>query len=225
MAVLVSPTEPKDCIKSFDELTSSIPESYGADYMIVTKHVKWGGQRKEFPYDFLSSYQDGRLSKETDLLQSLDLSEVILEGEPSYTKTGILILDRHVPRQYTRAQIEHMVLSVKFAKGIDVVWTTDKNDTISYIKRVEEYLMQDKQHLSLFRRPKPKTLWGTTAIDVTRAGVLQALPSVGPALAGKILEAFGGHLPLYWDCSFEDLLAIPGISKARAEKIWEVFGG
>jgi hypothetical protein len=39
-------------------------------------------------------------------------------------------------------------------------------------------------------------------------------------LAGQILDAFEGDLPLCWTVSKADLAAVPGVGKQRLERLW-----
>ena len=79
--LLVAPTEPPQ-LKKLGKV-SSVPESYGLDYMFITHNSLISGvQRKQFPGDFTSSLNDGRLGKE--IVQMGPLGDRDWETLPSF---------------------------------------------------------------------------------------------------------------------------------------------
>lgn len=224
MTILVSPTD-SDLAKILgeDALVSSLPERRGADVLIYSQHGVYGAQRKAVPHDFISSFHDGRMVRETTLLpEYTNYCEIICEGEFRYHADGSLVTNYKVPRKYSRTQIEAMKLSIRFVKGVEIVYTENTVRTADYIKIVESYLSKEK-HMGLFTRPKVKGLWPIPTQDELWSWVLQGFPEVGPGLAEKMLESFG-KIPLVWDCTLEEMMMVPRIGK-RAEKIWSILPG
>ena len=90
MTGLVSPTD-RDIATGMGSrlLVSSLPEAYGADILLITPEITIGIQRKEIPHDFISSIQDGRLTKETSLMsEKCDVPIVLGEGHFRYFPNG-----------------------------------------------------------------------------------------------------------------------------------------
>lgn len=221
LRILGAPSEPAEAIEELDAIVSSLPEEVGADYLIYSNHGVWGAQRKEFPWDFTSSFSDGRLTKETTRLVQLDFFEIIIEGAPRYDD-GMLRMREFGGRKYSEAQIEHMLMSLKFVKGTPVTWTSNIHETAKYIKLVASFFEEEK-HTSLFRMPKPKGQWGIRTADDKKHAVLQSFEGVGPSLADNILHHFHGRLPLKWTCAFDELLLVRNIGHSRATKLWQTL--
>lgn len=224
MTVLLSPTESELAKRLGDgAIVSSIPETHGADIFIPSKYGSYGGQRKECPHDFISSFADGRMARETSLLaKTTTFCDVICEGKFRYSADGSLITSHKVPRKYYRAQIEAMKLDIRLVKGVEIAYTDDIVETTAYIKIVEKF-MNKEVHTGLFRRPTGKGLWGTPTTDELWLWILQGFPEVGPGLADKIINHFK-IIPLNWTCSYEQLLQVPGIGVGRGKKLWRAMG-
>ena len=222
MTILLAPTENKLLNLLGDKvIVSSIPEERGADILIFSKNGVYGAQRKEFPYDFIASFNDGRMARETTLLaKNTDFHEVICEGRAEYLN-GILMTSSKVPRRYTKHQIEGMRLDIRLVKHVDIAYTEDIYDTSAYIKIVETFMAKEV-HTGLFRRPAAQGLWGSPTSDEVALWILQGFPEVGPGLAEAILKHFG-TIPMKWTCEFEDLLKVHKIGPSRARKLWNAL--
>ncbi len=62
--------------------------------------------------------------------------------------------------------------------------------------------------------------WGQKDRNEELLWILQGFPGVGVATAEKILDAFGGTIPLKWVCTVQDLMEIHGISRSKAQQLW-----
>jgi len=223
ITALIAPSEPSKAADELSAITSILCEQHGADYLIYSKAGIWGGQRKNVPHDFISSMTDGRMARETTLLQDLAFPEVICEGPFEYYHDGTLVTSPKVPVKYNKVQIEGMKLDIRLVKGIPIVFTEDLDDTIAYIKLVEKFLSGEK-HIGLFRRPKAKGAWGIPSGSEEASWVLQGLPGMGVGLADNVLQHYG-RLPIKWDTTYEELLRVPKIGVSRAKKLWSALGG
>src|SRR5690606_37254518 len=68
--LLISPTEPP-AVRALGT-TSSTPELYGCDILIVANKTRTGVQRKKFPEDLVASLADGRLYSQLPKMAALD---------------------------------------------------------------------------------------------------------------------------------------------------------
>lgn len=226
--ILGSPTEPDEIIDRLDAIRSSLCEQKGADYLIYGPEGLFGLQRKECPHDFLSSCMDGRLARETNLLAECCKFRVVLcEGSFRYFPDGSVVTG--VPKgvkafqRFTRSSVRKIQMDIRFIKGVDVDYSDDIEDTIQYIKVVHEYITSEK-HMGLFSRPKAKGAWGSPTASEKDLWILQGFPGVGPGLAISIVNHFG-HIPLKWDCTYDELVRVPKIGGGRASKLWAALQG
>ncbi len=228
--ILLSPSEVALAGKLKEEaITSSIPEQKGADILIYSKHGLLGMQRKEVPHDFLSSFTDGRMSRATSLLQQgCTFTRMICEGTFKYWPDGTVHLGmtkarKKIPTSYNHKHIHGMLNDIEFIKGIMIRWTNDIDDTVTYIRSVVNFLEAGK-HFGLYTRPSAKGVWVVPKAKDIHLWVLQSFPGVGPAVADKIVERFGG-IPLQWTCTMEELMAVPRLSKERAAEMFNSLSG
>src|SRR5215472_11777188 len=90
--MLISPTEPAE-FRVLGEV-SSVPELYGADFLMYGPKIgRVGVQRKEIN-DFVASIRDDRLAKEVAQLKSLNVGMLVLEGGVEWTNDGSLLSTR-----------------------------------------------------------------------------------------------------------------------------------
>lgn len=222
--MFVAPTEPT----IFTELgvVSSKPEEYGADFMWDSELGLVGVQRKQFPGDFLASIHDGRLNREYQQMQGLDIAVLLLEGRGRWSANGHLIEDygnkREPKRRWTRSQHRNYLASVQTFKNVQVQQSESKADTVVFLTHFKAWSMQ-KEHQGLLVRPAAQAsgYWAQISNRDFQRHLLQGLPFIGPKLANAILDKLGMIFKL--GVTFEDLLEVPGIGPGRAKKIMDVF--
>jgi ERCC4-type nuclease len=226
MTVLVSPTD-RDVLAGLGDkaLVSSLPEAYGADVLLITEEITIGLQRKEIPHDFISSVQDGRLTKETSLLaEKCDIPFVVGEGHFKYFPNGSVAssapreVQRAVFDRFTKKSIRKLIFEIMMIKHCHYIETNDMADTIQFIIDMIEFI-ETPNHTGLSRMPKTKGAWGAPTVPELQMGILQAFPGVGPGLAKSIYNHFG-HTPLMWTCTVDELNAVPKIGANRAWKLY-----
>lgn len=222
MKALLSPSE-KDLahVLGDNAITSSIPEEKGADVLLYTQHGLFGIQRKSIPHDFISSIQDGRMARSTTLLKETCQFRLLLcEGRFRFYPDGKLDMGPRVPTRYTFRHIRGMLFDIRYVKNIEIDYTDDIRDTADYILTLAEFFGRDK-HLGLYTRPSATGAWiAPTSKDID-LWLLQSFPGIGPSLADNILNAFGGRLPLRWNCTLEELMGVPKLGGKRAKVLWE----
>lgn len=219
--ILLSPSE-VSLAEEFkdDAISSPLPEQKGADILIYSRHGLVGMQRKEVPHDFISSFTDGRMTRATSLLeQSCTFTRLICEGTFKYWPDGTVHLGmtkgkKRIPTRFTRKHIHGMLNDIEFTKGIMIRETNNLDDTVAYIRSVVNFLEGNK-HLGLYTRPSAKGVWIVPIAKDIQLWLLQSFPGIGPSMADKIVQKFGG-IPLKWTCTPDDLASIPRISKERA---------
>lgn len=223
MTFLISPTE-RDALKYTNGrgIVSSIPERYGADFLIFSPRGRCGIQRKKFPDDFFASIDDGRLAKELSQLAYLEFRLLVPEGDPQYTSDGHLMDERHA--RWTRRSVRNYLRSVRIQQGVDVEWSCDLKDTVDIVCELEEYLKTDI-HRSTMTRPKNSVMkgeWGEFNKRDWARYFLQGLPGVGSKRAEAIFDTFG-RVPLEWSVSPEEMQRVWGIGKKTARTLFELF--
>ena len=216
--MLCSPTEPK-ALKKLGKV-SSIPERYGADFLIMGKRIRIGVQRKQFPADFISSLDDGRLYSQLPSLTDLDLSLLIIEGHGRWTEDGELIADKY--HQFTIRQLHGLLFSIMFEFGVPSIWVADMGDTADVLINLEAWAKKTK-HTSLKSRPGPdKSSWGSTSEKHRAQHVVQGFPGVGQELAGRIVDKFEG-VPLKWTVGIDEMMEVEGIGKKKASGMYHAL--
>lgn len=215
--MLVSSTEPFT-FKSLGK-SSTLPEKYGCDFLIISRKMKTGVQRKKFPEDLLASLADGRLYQQVHQMIALDRAVIVLEGYGKWTMDGELI-SNHFTQSFTKRQLYSLIASLAFEFGVEVLIVRDARETMEFLESLESWAGKEK-HQSLRSRPGPsKDSWGRVGIREVGIHLLQSFPGVGPELAGRIYDTFGG-VPLSWEFSGpESLMMVPGIGRSKAESIY-----
>jgi len=205
-------------------LSSSVPESKGADVLFSTRHGLFGVQRKQVPHDFLKSVRDGRLARELSLLRLLPLRLLVLEGEFQYWPDTTVFLKgvpKNVFKGLNKVSIMKLKMDIMLIHSVPIITTNDIEETAFFIRLAREYIEKPK-HVGLYMRPGCSTDWGTPDEDDLGSWILQGIPGVGPSLANNIIKSFGA-VPLQWACDLSDLMAVPNIGPGRARKMWNAL--
>lgn len=223
MTYLLSPTEVqlKEKLGNIGVI-SSLCEERGADVcMYLSNGISIGVQRKETPMDFISSVNDGRLSKELPLIKEcFKVPVLLMEGKLWYDSQGrVTIPGKKDPLRFTRNQVESMKLSIKYVHGVDIIETNDIDDTIHWLMNLRDYFSKSEHRGFLGRNPLISA-WGTSSAKERQYHILQGFDGVGVGLAKKIIDHFG-KIPLKWDCSENELMSVKLIGKSRAKKLWD----
>lgn len=230
--VLLSPTEGALTEKLGDlAIISSVPEQKGADVLIYCKQGLIGLQRKEVPNDFISSFIDGRMTRETSLLiKHCQITRIIGEGKFQYWPDGRALTGqidpktkKPMPSRFTRNHIRGMIFDIELVKGITIDWTENTDDTVAYIKDIINFASREK-HLGLYSRPAIKGAWYVPTASEVQLWLLQGFQGIGPQTAENIVKHLG-KMPLGWTCTFEELRSVPGVSKKKAEEMWAILEG
>jgi ERCC4-type nuclease len=208
MTILVSPAEPAALRKIGP--TSPLPETLGADFLIVTDQGFVGVQRKEVR-DLVASIRGDRIARELGQSGGLLRMVLIVEGDWAWDRTGS---SRTVPG-LLKAQYDGFCLSIQ-SHGWWVLTSETMTDTIRLIGQVDSW-WQKPNHGSLYQRPKSRALWGTHRNREWGVHWWQAIPGVGVGMAGVLYDHVG--VPVRWTIGEADLLAVPGIGKGRAAQI------
>ena len=74
--------------------------------------------------------------------------------------------------------------------------------------------------MSWLMRPKPTAPWGRPESRDWNLHLAQSFQGVGPVQAERIIDHFGGVLPISWTCTKKELGAVQGIGKMRLDQLW-----
>ena len=217
MTLYISPTEPEP-IRLMGR-TSSLPERYGVDVLFGARGRLCGVQRKRVD-DLVASLRDGRLAKELVQMRQLHRALVLVEGAWTWTNDGRWVDDP----SFTRAGWWGLMWSLMLEHGVGVLQVTTLEETVAAIRRFAQWAAKPS-HVSLVRRPKAQGAWGKPDAREWAIHLLQGLPGVGPELAGRIIDHFGGRVPLVWACPEAELRKVPGIGPKRARELYRALGG
>lgn len=218
--ILVAPSEPGQ-LHTLGP-TSSVPEQYGADILIIEDDLMVGVQRKAFPDDYLASRNDGRLATSLTKLTQCPIRILILEGTPRWSTSGSLV-HNHITLQ--RAHVRAALFTASITYGITPHWTDDPLDTCDFIRDLARWLAKD-YHNSLAQRPgpyKPPEQRQFTPRD-RAVHILQGFDGIGPELAGHIYDHFG-YLPLTWSSPPDALEEVPGMGPTRVRRVMSLTRG
>ncbi len=222
VGLLVAPTEPK----AFDVLgdRSSVPETYGCDFLGTPQGRLVGIQRKTCA-DLVASLRDDRLSRELSQIQALHRSVLCVEGAWGWNSEGTATKvhggDGKGSSGFTRSQFDGVMLSCQ-VNGMIVLHSDGIADTIRQITQVVRFFERES-HDSLFVRPKYRAdEWGTAAHRGWAIHLLQSFPGISVVTAAAIYDAVG--LPLRWDDDTAELLKlVPGCGPKRIAALLGAF--
>lgn len=215
--MLVSPTEPLR-LRNLGS-SSSLPERYGSDFLIVANHLRIGVQRKEFPSDFLASLAGDRFYDLVRKMQDLDMAVLIVEGRGRWTEEGNLEKSYGAPM--SRQAFYSLIFSLMFQWGIQVFQNGSMDETVAMLEALESWAKKE-DHRSLNVRTNVKgDGWGVVKDRDRAVHVLQSWQGVGPEMGGAIYDHFG-RLPLRWDVSEKEMLGVRGVGKVQVKRFGEM---
>jgi len=215
--ILVAPTEPVK-LRSIGK-TSILPEKYGVDVAWVATRddgtkVMCGVQRKEWK-DLVASVEDGRWQREMQMMKSLQLAWLVVEGWPTVSSSGALV-DKSFGRAWNIDAFRSVLWSC-MSHGIPVDRTRDVADTARWVQRMVDW-SRKTEHSSLRGRPNADSMWGKPTNREYGIHLLQGLPGVGVKLAGALWDEFG-KVPWKWEVGVDDLTKVPGVGRKKAERM------
>jgi ERCC4-type nuclease len=213
VTVFVSPSEPA-AIKTLGPV-SSLPETYGADVLLIGKWGVFGIQRKEIK-DLVNSIRGDRVAKEIGQMGSLNHAAWIVEGKWNWTADGISLA---VP-SFTIAQYYGALFYLSY-RGYAHYTTDTIAQTCELITRLRRWL-EKEDHGSLMSRSNPQNSYGRITNKDWGCHLLQSFDGISYKLAGAIYDYFGG-VPMSWNVTIDELMLVPGIGPKRAETLWEAM--
>lgn len=218
--MIISPTEPAK-LKAMGAV-SMYPENYGADILVPVAGGGWCGVQRKERGDFISSLGDGRLGEQIAKMRALPQSLLIIEGDLSWTTDGVLMGSGKYGREITRAMFESVTWTIQ-KSGTWISYTGSLGQTCDMLEHLEKWWAKEK-HQGLATRGPVRATWGLPDSRDYQVHLLTGIPNVGPELAARILDRFGG-LPFRWrdDVSIETLCEVVGVGKKKAEKIMGVL--
>jgi DNA excision repair protein ERCC-4 len=156
--------------------------------------------------DFVSSLYDGRLFNQVnELTKSFPNAFVLVEGDPG----EISMISRN-PRSYYGAMA---ALTLTF--NVKTLFTPSPRDTALALEAMAARLGRGG-------RDRPAVIYQAPSKSVEehkqQVYLVQALPSIGPNLARRLLERFGTPRGVF-TASVPQLAMVPGLGRVRAERI------
>ena len=208
MTILVSPAEPAR-LRTLGE-TSAVPETYGADFLLVTPVGMVGCQRKEIR-DLVASIRGDRIARELGQSSALARMILIVEGDWRWVDGQSLT----VPG-FLKAQYDGFCLSVQH-HGWWVLTSESMADTARLIGQVASWYAKNN-HDSLYQRPKSRGMWGTWRNEEWAVHLLQSWEGLGVGRA-RALRRRHPIPPLRWTLTAEQIAETPGIGIGTARKL------
>lgn len=206
--LLVSPAEPK-VLRDLGEV-SSLPESYGADFLFASPQGLIGTQRKEVR-DLIASTRGDRVARELGQSTALHQMVLLIEGDWGWNAAGMSTwVDG-----FSRAQYDGLLLSFQEA-GWWVLHSASIRETPAVLARIEAWF-QKEHHGSLSQRPKSGAPWGNSRNRDWSVHFLQGFDGIGVQVARELYDTFG--VPMSWNVTEADLLTVKGIGKLRAKAL------
>ena len=214
--ILISPSEPSELRQALSATNSPLCEELGSDILVPTIRGLLGVQRKTIA-DFISSLEDGRLSKQLPLLcNCVGLPVLLLEGELRFNDDGRLLLGIR-PTRFTQQAVHNLIRSISYVSGISVERSTGLADTPVIINELIEFI--SREHKSLLKRPKIQGAWGKPTVHEALGFFYQGIPTVGTVLSQNLMKKYPCPVGLV-NATFEDLQALPMVGKQRARVIF-----
>jgi len=201
----------------YREQRSGVPEvlaSIGCEYSVVKLLVgdyiidnRVAVERKTSE-DFVASLTSGRLFKQiAQLAKFPDRKLVLIEGKPLRLVPGA-----------TPDAVNGAILSILVSWEIPIVYTRTRNETARTLDRIRRQSSRIKSR----RSPRRALGYSSSSPDGQKQRLLETLPSIGPALADRLLSEFGSLSELF-AASEKDLLKVKGVGKARVTKIRDIL--
>ena len=213
--VLIAPTERGDHVRWLRDVhtveTNLLPEGKGCD-VLWSAHGSWYGvQRKEIQ-DLYASLSDGRMTKELGQMTHLGtVPWLIIEGALDKLRRVVTV------EQHTK------IVNTIADRGVKVLATRNAQETGKVIDALVESTWANK-HKTGTTRPKAAGAWGTATSREWAVHLLQGFDGIGPEVAARIVEKFGG-VPLAWTVGVEELMDVEGVGKVRAGKLINALRG
>ena len=208
MTILVSPAEPPS-LRSLGA-TSPLPETLGADFLIVTEGGFVGVQRKEVR-DLVASIRGDRIARELGQSSGVVKMVLIVEGDWGWTRTG----ESSAVPGLLKAQYDGFCLSIQH-HGWWILDSRSMDDTKRMVGQIESWWAKGN-HASLYQRPKSRAAWGTHRNREWGIHFLQGVDGIGTGLAGAIYDRYG--VPLRWTVDEDAMMQVEGIGRVKARKI------
>lgn len=216
--MFVAPTEP-DVLKTIADAVNMTPERHGVDYLWPAQGSWAGVQRKEVG-DLRNSVEDGRLTRELAQMDALAFKWVLVEGAVKFTADGTMIMSSPRQQPWTRHRWEGTIARIQ-QLGAWIAYSADVRDSVRVIEILREWSKKPR-HGTLTTRPGPVSLWGKPGHREFQIHILQGFDGIGPELAGKIVDKFGG-VPLAWTVSAAQLQTVDGMGKVKARKLLDAL--
>jgi Fanconi anemia group M protein len=156
--------------------------------------------------DFIQSIMDNRLFEQCSKLKK-DLRRVLIliEGNPYKTEHKI-----------DGSAVKGAILSILTAWQIPVIYSQSVENSVELMMMIGTQSLKGNVHIRMYKGYKTKK------IKSQRLRFLQGIPSIGPAIAARLIDHFGTIKSIV-NTSADELRKIKGIGKKNAKKIVEFF--
>lgn len=156
--------------------------------------------------DFVSSLINKTLFEQiSNLSSNYEKPVLIIEGEGLYTA-----------RLMNPKTIKGALSSIAIDFGVSIFYTTDAEDTASFIITLAKREKKDVQKNINLHGKKSMPL-----LSHQQEYIISAISEIGPAIAKKLLLHFGSVEKVI-TASYEELIKIPGIGEKTASRIREI---
>lgn len=169
-----------------------------ADYLIGEIAI----ERKTIR-DFINSIINKRIFRQLEEIKQFKKSIIIVEGHNN--ELG-----------FNEKAIQGMILSIILDYEVPIIFTSDYEETASYIAILAKRLKGNKREIGL--RAKKKVY----SVAEQQQMIIEGFPSVGPSLAKALLKKFK-TIKAIVNASEEDLCQVEKIGKKKARIIKKIL--
>ncbi len=165
------------------------------------------GVERKTTEDFLQSLIDGRLLEQAkNLVENFERPLLMIEGETLY---GI----RNIHPNAIRGALASLAVDFK----ISFIYTKNVQESAAMLA-----IIAKREQLDRFREVALRSEKRALNMDEMQQFIVESLPTVGPALAKRLLELFGSVESVF-NASEMELQKTPGVGEKKAKEIRKVI--
>lgn len=230
MLILVSPSQADRYFRPLGPCAERYRD-LPVDYRFWAGGKRIDIEHKEFPEDFLASWKDGRLKRQTLALYRADVGILLLNGYPHLVYAGdtaYVAYEPHTSYQayrksgFTLRQVMNRLLTLQLS-GIPVVWVEGADEVCRTVLNLYKYFSKSR-HISMVGKSHRGWEWGVPTGKEVTAEMLAGVPDLGSTRAEALLEKFPTIESLV-QASEKEIMAANGVGPKTAKRVYGALRG